>query len=104
MSSRASRKCRQLVLLKCARAALIIVSVLPCQRKLDASTSPNIRPSPRAMGGKKIENRKLDVKTSYDWVALAALDPTGCRQLQARIETANQTQVWAILRLSLIHI
>ena len=48
--------------------------------------------------GKKIINCKLDAKSSYAWVASAALDPTGCRQLQARIATANATQLWAIIR------
>lgn len=53
----------------------------------------------RTMGcGKKIKNCKLDADTSYSWVSLAAVDAIGCRQLQARLATANENTLWAILR------
>ena len=69
------------------------------QRELDASGYPASAPLPRTMGcGKKIKNCKLDANTSYSWVSIAALDPSGCRQLQARLATTTETQRWAILR------
>ena len=53
----------------------------------------------RAMGcGKKIKNCKFDAAPSYSWVSPAALDAIGCRQLQARLATADENTLWAILR------
>ena len=83
----------------CILNAAVHVSALASQRKLEPPAVPTFAPLLGAMAyGKKIQNRKLDAKSSYAWVASAALDPTGCRQLQARIETANRTQLSAILR------
>ena len=76
----------------CVRFPFLSASLMP-------PAIPASAPPPRAMGcGKKIKNCKLDANTSYSWVSIAALDPSGCRQLQARLATTTETQRWAILR------